>query len=152
MYLLLLAFFSSAVVTDVTGYWIGETEDKNRLFLTFRGIDGTYASLQQKLNEGKVEQWHIQFGYWELASNEISTSIVGMHSEDGTKVLSACVSPKVTYSIDTLGNDILRYTSKKSGTTYSTKRSTVEQDNEKISNQTLEFIRDKLAKHKEVCE
>lgn len=152
MYLFLLAFFSSAVVTDVTGYWIGETEDKNRLFLTYRGIDGTYASLQQKLNEGEVEQWHIQFGYWELVSNEISTSIVGVHNEAGTKVLSECVGPKVVYSIDTLDKNNLRYTSKNSGTTYSTKRSVIEQDNEKISAQTLEFIRNKLAQHKEVCE
>tara|TARA_R100000687_G_scaffold69493_1_gene58893 strand:- start:781 stop:1038 length:258 start_codon:yes stop_codon:yes gene_type:complete len=82
---LVLALLLTTTNIDLSGYWLGESADRDRIFLTLRDNSGVYISLQQFLSEKEVDKWQYQFGYWDIDGNTLKVNIIGGYSEGKMK-------------------------------------------------------------------
>ncbi len=152
MHSLVLALLLTTTNIDLSGYWLGESENKDRIFLTLRDDSGVYISLQQFLNDEEVEKWQYQFGYWSVDGNTLKVNIIAGYSDGKVKLLKACSGREVNYEVTSFDSRKLNYKSYASGEIYSVINKVPQTDKDKISQNIINQFKEKLALHKNECQ
>ena len=152
MHSLVLALLLTTTNIDLSGYWLGESADRDRIFLTLRDNSGVYISLQQFLSEKEVDKWQYQFGYWDIDGNTLKVNIIGGYSEGKMKLLKSCFGREVNYEVTSFDNGQLNYRSEASGENYSVINKVPKADKDKISQDIINQFKEKLALYKNECQ
>lgn len=152
MHSLVFALLLTTSSIDLSGYWLGESENRDRIFLTLRDDSGLYISLQQFLNDEEVEKWQYQFGNWSFEGNILKVNVIGGYSGGKMKLLKSCSGQEVTYELTSFDSRELIYKSYKSGEIYSVVNRVPQTDKDKISPSIIKQFKEKLVLHKNECQ
>jgi hypothetical protein len=149
---LVLALLLTTSNIDLSGYWLGESENRDRIFLTLRDDSGLYISLQQFLNVEEVDKWQYQFGYWNVEGSKLKVNIIGGYSGGKMKLLKSCSGQEVAYELTFFETGKLNYKSYKSGEIYSVVNTVSQTDKDKISPSIIKKFKKKLMLHNNECQ